>query len=106
MKFWLIFMIFWSLVMSIYGLAATLSLGKDIEKKDKDVKRLETEIEIRNKRIKDLLSIIDNPHCRMVGFCEECKKAVYSENLQTYLCGIEEKENKDYCSGFKRKYES
>ena len=105
MKFWLIFMILWALVMTVYALAATISLGEDVEKAEKKKAWLESELEAKNRRLADVLSIQNDPHCRIVGFCEECKKAVYSESLHTYLCGIEEKNNKDYCSDFDNKWE-
>lgn len=112
MNFWLTFMILWALAMTVYALAATISLGEDVEKKEKDVWRLEAElsaqesiIRAKNQKIADLNTIVNDPHCRIVGYCEECKKAVYSESLHTYLCGIEEKNNKDYCSDFINKWE-
>ena len=105
MKFWLIFMILWALVMTVYALAATISLGEDVEKAEKKKSWLESELEAKNRRLADVLSIQNDPHCRIVGFCEECKNAVYSESLHSYLCGIEEKNNKDYCSDFINKWE-
>ena len=73
-------------------------LKRDLSAKDTRIKAMERQIETDDWIFTEQKRIIKDPHFRKVVFCSECKSGRYSETIGSYLCGIEEKEEKDYCS--------
>ena len=78
-------------------------LKRDLSAKDTWIDSLKHQIETDDFVIAEQKRIIKDPHFRKVIFCPECKSSRYSESLGVYLCGIEEKEERDYCSSGDRK---
>lgn len=78
-------------------------LKRDLSAKDTKIKAMEHQIETDAWIFTEQKRIIKDPHFRKVIFCPECKSSRYSESLGVYLCGIEEKEERDYCSSGDRK---
>ena len=78
-------------------------LKRDLSAKDTRIKAMERQIETDDWIFTEQKRIIKDPHFRKVVFCSECKSGRYSETIGSYLCGIEEKEEKDYCSSGDRK---
>ena len=112
MKVWLLILAVWSVVLFIYGVAVTVVMGKENQELDCKLSGRDRTIQIykdltdeQRRRIGDLATIVNDPHTRCVGFCEECKKSTYSSFLKTYLCEDgTDKANKDYCSAFESRY--
>lgn len=104
--------IIWSVVLFIYGVAVTIVMGKENQEldckcagQDRQLKIYKELVEEQRRKIADLATIVNDPHTRCVGFCEECKKATYSSFLKTYLCEDgTDKANRDYCSAFESRY--
>lgn len=94
-------------VVLVTALAVVLSEAaekdREISAKDTRIDSLKRQIETDDFVIAEQKRIIKDPHFRKVIFCPECKSSRYSESLGVYLCGIEEKEERDYCSSGDRK---
>ncbi len=112
MKWYVVMLIIWNVVLFIYGVAVTIVMGKENQEldfkcagQDRQLKIYKELVEEQRRKIADLATIVNDPHTRCVGFCEECKKATYSSFLKTYLCEDgTDKANRDYCSAFESRY--
>ena len=95
-------------VVLVTALAVALSEAaekdRELSAKDTRIDAMKRQIETDDFVIAEQKRIIKDPHFRKVIFCPECKSSRYSESLGVYLCGIEEKEERDYCSSGDRKY--
>ena len=113
MKVWLLILAVWSVVLFIYGVAVTVVMGKEnyeldckLSGKDRTIQIYKDLTDEQRRRIGDLATIVNDPHMRCVGFCEDCKSATYSVFLKTYLCEGIDKKKHDYCSDFKSRYDN
>ena len=110
MKWYVVMLIIWNVVLFIYGVAVTLVMGKEnheldckLSGKDRTIQIYKDLTDEQRRRIGDLATIVNDPHMRCVGFCEDCKHSTYSVFLKTYLCEGIDKKAKDYCSDWQRK---
>ena len=112
MKWYVVMLIIWNVVLFIYGVAVTVVMGKEnyeldckLSGKDRTIQIYKDLTDEQRRKIGDLATIVNDPHMRCVGFCEDCKSATYSVFLKTYLCEGIDKKPKDYCSDFQSRYE-
>ena len=113
MKWYVVMLIIWNVVLFIYGAAVTLVMGKEnheldckLSGKDRTIQIYKDLTDEQRRKIGDLATIVNDPHMRCVGFCEDCKSATYSVFLKTYLCEGIDKKKHDYCSDFKSRYDN
>ena len=113
MKWYVVMLIIWNVVLFIYGAAVTLVMGKEnheldckLSGKDRTIQIYKDLTDEQRRKIGDLATIVNDPHMRCVGFCEDCKSATYSVFLKTYLCDGIDKKPKDYCSDFQSRYDN
>ena len=106
-------LISWCVVLFVYGVLVTVVMGKENHELDCKLAGRDRTIQIykdltdeQRRRIADLATIVNDPHMRCVGFCEDCKSATYSVFLKTYLCEGIDKQKHDYCSDFKSRYDN
>ena len=106
-------LIIWNVVLFIYGVAVTVVMGKEnheldckLSGKDRTIQIYKDLTDEQRRRIGDLATIVNDPHMRCVGFCEDCKSATYSVFLKTYLCEGIDKKKHDYCSDFQSRYDN
>ena len=106
-------LIIWCVVLFIYGVAVTVVMGKENQEldckgagQDRKLNIYKELVEEQRRKIADLATIVNDPHMRCVGFCEDCKSATYSVFLQTYLCEGIDKKKHDYCSDFQSRYDN
>lgn len=87
----------------VVALSEAAEMDRELSAKDTRIDSLKRQIETDDFVIAEQKRIIKDPHFRKVIFCPECKSSRYSDSLGVYLCGIEEKEERDYCSSGDRK---
>ena len=113
MKWYVVMLIIWNVVLFIYGVAVTVVMGKEnyeldckLSGRDRTIQIYKDLTDEQRRKIGDLATIVNDPHMRCVGFCEDCKSATYSVFLKTYLCEGIDKKPKDYCSDFQSRYDN
>lgn len=106
MKYFIVFLFLIIIVLYIVD----LKLSGKLAKKNRECSALETMNGCLRQDKADQQVVIDaqkglikDPHFRKVVFCSECKEGHFSEYLNTWLCGAEEKKENDYCSEGNRK---
>ena len=106
-------LIIWCVVLFVYGVLVTVVMGKEnheldckLAGKDRTIQIYKDLTDEQRRRIADLATIVNDPHMRCVGFCEDCKSATYSVFLKTYLCEGIDKKKHDYCSDFQSRYDN
>ena len=106
-------LIIWCVVLFVYGVLVTVVMGKEnheldckLSGKDRTIQIYKDLTDEQRRRIGDLATIVNDPHMRCVGFCEDCKHSTYSVFLKTHLCDGVDKKPKDYCSDFQSRYDN
>ena len=113
MKWIVIFLAICCVFLFICCAAIILVMGKEnheldckLSGKDRTIQIYKDLTDEQRRKIADLATIVNDPHMRCVGFCEDCKHSTYSVFLKTHLCDGVDKKPKDYCSDFQSRYDN
>ena len=100
MKIALIAFIIWSIILFLYAISATICMGEEQERLEKQKDWLESELERYQQKLAGAMRVINDPNCHVTGSCNDCTH--YHHTQQSCQRTFTFQKPSDYCSDWEK----